>query len=72
MILRALVALLLLEAIVAGGVFTARLVLSLEGELFYHTLYVQEKLERTYWEDKVRCARKENGCEKRVVERRIQ
>jgi hypothetical protein len=71
-ILRMLIALLLMEAIVAGGVITARLVFDLQGEQFYYNAYHQEKIERVYWEDKVRCARKLNGCDKQAVERRVQ
>ena len=72
MILRALAAILLLEAILAGGIFCFRYALDLKDDHLYYGLYHQEKVEREFWQEKVECAKKLNGCSKRAVERRLQ
>lgn len=71
MIQRALIALLLVEAVVIGGVFTARYILELEASIHYYMLWQQEKVEREFWEEKVECAKKLNGCSMRAVELRL-
>lgn len=71
MIHRILIALLLLEAGLVGGVFTVRYVLELEASLHYYTLWQQERVEREFWYEKVECAKKLNGCSLRKVEKRL-
>jgi hypothetical protein len=70
-VLKLLVALLLIEGALYGGIHAARSVLEMSASIEYWTLYQQEKVQRQFWESKMACAQKLNGCSKLAVERKV-
>ena len=68
LVIRAMVALLLFEAVAFVGVYLAQQTLNLKSAIEYTTLWQQERTEKEFWQAKVRCARKLNGCSLRAEE----
>jgi len=62
---------LLFEAMVCGAIYTFRYASDFADASHYYNLYQTERITAEFYQSKVECAKKQNGCSKQAVETAI-